>query len=191
MTQINIDEYIKNNNILIYNKKCPYSLNVIQKINSLNLEFDGIEILSKNKIPKIVKDIENYFGVQIKYVPTIIVDSGEYMLSGDDIYEWFDLVESTNNNTQINNNTNSNNNLFKTIDSLNNNFVNYNQTNNNSMTMAENFQNMNVSDSKFENIKDKGQLSKSFEEMLKERNLSENLVKKPKNINFETGEVIY
>ena len=187
MTQINIDEYIKNNNILIYSKKCPYSLNVIEKINSLNLEFDGIEIISKNKIPNIVKDIENYFGVQIKYVPTIIVDCGEYMLSGDDIYEWFDLVESTN-NTQINN---SNNNLFKTIDTLNTNFVNYNQTSNNSMSMEENFQNMHVSDKKFENIKDKGQLSKSFEEMLKERNLSDNLMKKPKNINFETGEVIY
>jgi len=186
-----IEHYIKSNNILIYSKKCPHSLKIINRINDLDLDFDGIEITSKNKIPPIIRQIENYFNMKINYVPTIIVDSGEYMLSGNDIYDWFDIISNPSN--QIIENSNTNN--FKTVESFNTNFVNYNQTQNSTKSIDDNFKQMNIKDERFDNVNntDKTMITKSFEELLKARNNIDidNNVNKPKNINFETGEVFY
>jgi glutaredoxin-related protein len=189
-----IEDFIKTNNILIYSKKCPHSLKIINHINNLNLDFEGIEITSKNKIPPLIRQIETFFNMKINYVPTIIVDSGEYMLSGNDIYDWFDIV-SNSSNKLIENNTNDIVNNFKTVESFNTNFVNYNQTKNSSTSIDSNFKQMQINDERFDNVNktDKTNITKSFEELLKARtNIDiENNTNKPKNINFETGEVFY
>lgn len=83
--------------ILLYSKYCEYSNNFVlalRKNIDLYTSFVLINIDAdpqSKKRPKVLYDIQKQIGMPIKEVPTIIVENGEYMLSGAEAFKWLDF----------------------------------------------------------------------------------------------------
>lgn len=83
--------------ILLYSKYCEYSNNFIlalRKNVDLYTSFALINIDADpqtKKRPRVLYEIQKQLGMPIKEVPTIIVEKGEYMLSGSEAFKWLDF----------------------------------------------------------------------------------------------------
>jgi hypothetical protein len=84
--------------ILLYSNYCEHSNNFILALRKntelhSNFQIVNIDVDTKtNKRPAIVYDIQNTLQLSLKEVPTIIVENGEYMLSGAEAFKWLDYT---------------------------------------------------------------------------------------------------
>lgn len=88
--------------ILIWSEYCNYSKNFINaliKHNELYESFIRVNIDTNpqtRKRPDIFYQIQTAINFKIKQVPTIIVNSGEYILSGVEAFKWLDYMINKN-----------------------------------------------------------------------------------------------
>lgn len=89
--------------ILIWSEYCNYSknfINALLKHNDLYESFIRINIdtdQKTNRRPQIFYQIQTALKFKIKQVPTIIVNNGEYILSGVEAFKWLDYMINKNN----------------------------------------------------------------------------------------------
>ncbi|NBP13212.1 hypothetical protein EBU95_02310 [bacterium] len=83
-------------NVLIYSDYCTYCQNfasvlikhpdILDQFEKINIDID----LSTKQRPQMFYDIQRTLDFEISEVPTIVVESGNYVLTGEEAFKWLD-----------------------------------------------------------------------------------------------------
>ena len=86
------------NPIILCSSFCKHSVEFVNKMKEESEKFEDVVIIKidvdkgTNKRPQAFYDIQNIYEWKITSVPTVIVDNGKSVLSGEDAFEWVDSV---------------------------------------------------------------------------------------------------
>lgn len=102
--------------ILIYSNHCTHSQNFINILLKVPQIFEAFVRLNIDINPEtntrnpIFYEIQEILQYKITEVPTIIVDNGNYVLTGEEAFKWLDyyINKGTNSNNNVNNNVDNN-----------------------------------------------------------------------------------
>jgi hypothetical protein len=84
------------NSMLIYSNYCVYSnkfIEILQKHKELANSFNFLNIdvdPQTGRRPQLFYDIQKQLNFNIKEVPTILLNDGEYILAGEEAFKWLD-----------------------------------------------------------------------------------------------------
>ena len=103
--------------ILIYSNHCIHSQNFINILLKVPQIFEAFVRLNIDINPEtnarnpVFYEIQNILQYKITEVPTIIVDNGNYVLTGEEAFKWLDYyINKGNNNSNIQHNSDNGNN---------------------------------------------------------------------------------
>lgn len=85
-------------NVLLYSNYCGYSQKFYKELENDKNLFSTFEFISVDVNPSTKKrnplffEIQKALGMKIQEVPTIIVENGQYMLSGKEAFKWLEYT---------------------------------------------------------------------------------------------------
>lgn len=94
-------------NILLYSNYCNFSKNFYQNLSQnkdimASFEFISVDVNPSTKTrDPLFFEIQRTLGMKVKEVPTIIVENGQYMLSGKEAFKWLEYTQSQKSELEI------------------------------------------------------------------------------------------
>jgi hypothetical protein len=87
-------------NILLYSNYCNYSKKFYETLSGEKNLFSTFEFISVDVNPQtktrnpLFFEVQKTLGMKVKEVPTIVVENGQYMLSGKEAFKWLEYTMS-------------------------------------------------------------------------------------------------